>query len=40
LLGVFKDVRQGGRSVTKNYKYKNGAVYNGEWLGGFRHGRG
>jgi L1 cell adhesion molecule like protein len=22
------------------YKYKNGSVYNGNWLGGFRHGKG
>ena len=31
---------KGGRLVNKNYKFKNGAVYNGEWLGGFRHGKG
>lgn len=26
--------------LTKMYKYKSGAVYSGEWLGGFRHGQG
>lgn len=28
------------RLVKKTYKYKNGAIYDGEWSGGFRHGRG
>jgi hypothetical protein len=26
--------------VYKNYTYKSGANYNGEWKGGFRHGKG
>lgn len=26
--------------ITRTHKYKSGAIYSGEWLGGFRHGEG
>ena len=26
--------------VEKSYSYKSGALYTGQWLGGFRHGQG
>ncbi len=32
----FKDAK----SYTKEYLYQSGAKYNGEWEGGFRHGKG
>lgn len=37
LYGIF---RTQNKVVKKSYTYKNGAVYNGEWKGGFRHGQG
>ena len=26
--------------IVKTHNYKSGSIYNGEWLGGFRHGNG
>ncbi len=40
LYGVFKGNTEKTKLIIKTYKYKNGAVFNGEWLGGFRHGKG
>jgi len=37
LHGSFKP---SSKPFNKNYKYKNDSVYNGTWLGGFRHGEG
>lgn len=28
------------RLIPMQFTYKSGAIYNGEWLGGFRHGKG
>jgi hypothetical protein len=28
------------KPVVKNHSYKTGSSYQGEWLGGFRHGKG
>ena len=28
------------KTMEKTHKYKSGAVYEGSWLGGFRHGHG
>lgn len=37
LTGKYKP---NAKTVYKTHQYKNGAVYTGEWKGGFRHGKG
>jgi hypothetical protein len=32
--------RTNAKIIFKEYTYKSGAKYKGEWLGGFRHGKG
>ena len=37
LRGIYD---KGAPIVSRKYRYRSGAVYNGQWIGGIRHGQG